>query len=408
MSTVSTGLTKPARGPHSADPEPMDVAGVVAGVVDGAVTPIVRAGRGKLARLEALRGLAAGYVVLHHLLPQSWYVYGINVGILFRFGQEAVILFFLLSGFVIHYSFTRGRDKSFRGYLLKRALRIYVPLIAVLVTSYLVASAHAGTLVDAHPEVLVGNLLMLQDWVWSKPNVVVRTYLGNTPLWSLAYEWWFYMLYWPLWRLFAGPDDEIAPASRRRRDVLVLSVALAAALVYTRYPTFVPRILMYFGLWWAGVMMAEAYMNGRIRVWRRVLPPLAVLAAITGVLGVNAWFDSSGVERLIFARHPIVEFRHFLFATFAIAVALVWQRFEWRGFDTLTRPGLLLAPVSYALYISHWFLLAEARYLDFIGQPLLELAGYVAVTLAFCWLVECVLYPAVRRRAMPALLPSRR
>ena len=367
---------------------------------------------GRLARLEALRGLAAFYVVFHHVTPQTWYVEGVNVGVLFRFGQEAVILFFLLSGFVIHYSFTRGREHSFRTYFFKRALRIYVPLVIVLATSYLVLSAQSGAPLDPQPAVLLGNLLMLQDWEWSKPNVIVATYLGNTPLWSLSYEWWFYMLYWPLWRAFAGTDGVTTPANRRRRDAAVMTVALLAGLLYTQYPTFVPRILMYFGMWWAGVMLADAYLDGRLRRWRRVLPPIAVLAAITLALGVDAWLSLPGGERLILAQHPIVELRHFVFATVAICVALLWQRCRWIGFDTLTRPGLLLAPISYALYISHWFLLADAEYLSFVGNPVLEFAGYVLVTVLFCWLLECVLYPAVRRRTMsrravPLGAPSR-
>jgi len=356
---------------------------------------------GKLGRLEALRGLAAFYVVIHHVTPQTWYVNGFNVGVVFRFGQEAVILFFLLSGFVIHYAFSRGRGKSFRSYFIKRALRIYVPLVVVLTCSYAVASVHAGRLIDAQAGVLAGNLLMLQDWGWSKPNVIVPAYLGNTPLWSLAYEWWFYMLYWPMWRLFSATDGGTSAGARRRRDALVLSVAVCATLAYTVYPTFVPRILMYFGMWWAGVVMAEAYLDGQIRVWRRVLPTLAVLVLITAILALNAYIDLQDSSRLILARHPFVEFRHFLFATFAFTVALAWQRVGWLGFDTLTRPGLLLAPISYALYISHWFLLAEARYLDFIGNPVVEFAGYLVVTLVFCWLIECVLYPAVRRRVIP-------
>jgi peptidoglycan/LPS O-acetylase OafA/YrhL len=53
-----------------------------------------------LHQLDSLRGFAAAYVVVHHahLAPQSAF------GNLLFFGQEAVILFFLLSGFVIHYS----------------------------------------------------------------------------------------------------------------------------------------------------------------------------------------------------------------------------------------------------------------------------------------------------------------
>jgi peptidoglycan/LPS O-acetylase OafA/YrhL len=133
----------------------------------------------KLYKLEALRGLAAFYVVLHHALPHKYLVGGFNAYNFFRFGQEAVILFFLLSGFVIKYSHSFSKDKSFRQYFLKRFLRIYVPLICVFGVSYLILSLAAGSLIDPNLGQLFGNLFMLQDWAKVKPHVIVDPYLAN-------------------------------------------------------------------------------------------------------------------------------------------------------------------------------------------------------------------------------------
>jgi peptidoglycan/LPS O-acetylase OafA/YrhL len=79
----------------------------------------------KLERLEALRGVAAVYVLLHHIIRARLGIEKGLLGLLFSFGQEAVILFFLLSGFVIFYSFSTGRDQSFGSYFRRRWLRIY-------------------------------------------------------------------------------------------------------------------------------------------------------------------------------------------------------------------------------------------------------------------------------------------
>jgi peptidoglycan/LPS O-acetylase OafA/YrhL len=49
----------------------------------------------KLAKLDMLRGAASSYVFLSH------FIRGGLPGFLFAFGQEAVMCFFLLSGFVI-------------------------------------------------------------------------------------------------------------------------------------------------------------------------------------------------------------------------------------------------------------------------------------------------------------------
>ena len=68
----------------------------------------------RLERLEALRGFAALYVVFFHILPQKIYLLGLDIGALFRFGPEAVIVFFVLSGFVIKYTYEKSKDKSFK------------------------------------------------------------------------------------------------------------------------------------------------------------------------------------------------------------------------------------------------------------------------------------------------------
>src|SRR3954451_9552741 len=125
----------------------------------------------KFEKLEALRGFAAIYVVIYHLLmPVKLQVAGFDLLFFFRFGQEAVILFFLLSGFVIKYSFERSKDKSFKNYFLKRFTRIYIPLFFVLILSYALQSIAAGKFIGGRTGTLVANIFMLQD-VKVKPNV---------------------------------------------------------------------------------------------------------------------------------------------------------------------------------------------------------------------------------------------
>ena len=118
---------------------------------------------GKLDKLEALRGAAALYVVFHHTIPHESRLFNVPVGHLMRFGQEAVILFFLLSGFVINYSFKLSRNKHFGNYFAKRFCRIYIPLIAVMLISYFTQSYEAGEFLEPDIPALLGNLFMLQD-----------------------------------------------------------------------------------------------------------------------------------------------------------------------------------------------------------------------------------------------------
>ncbi|NJN20097.1 MAG: succinyl transferase OpgC [Leptolyngbya sp. RL_3_1] len=66
----------------------------------------------KLWRLEAIRGLAALYIVVSHVLGNEYFF--------LRFGQEAVMIFFMMSGFVIEYSFQNSRYQNFKSYFKKR------------------------------------------------------------------------------------------------------------------------------------------------------------------------------------------------------------------------------------------------------------------------------------------------
>jgi hypothetical protein len=169
----------------------------------------------KLEKLEAIRGFCALYVMLFHLLPQKIFLLGINVGFLFRFGSEAVIMFFILSGFVIKYSWEKSEDKSFKNYFLKRFMRIYIPLFFIFLLAYVIKSYTEGGFVNPEWSTLFGNIFMLQDIISQKPNVISPVYMGNGVLWSLSYEWWFYMLFFVL-------TKKIKPSKRGEIEIVDL------------------------------------------------------------------------------------------------------------------------------------------------------------------------------------------
>ncbi len=346
----------------------------------------------RIDKLEALRGLAALYVVIHHTVTHWYYVGGFNVGNLNRLGQEAVILFFLISGFVIKFAFEKTSDKSFRTYFLKRFYRIYIPLVIVLFMGYFLMSHAEGRWIDPELRVLLGNLAMLQDYGDVKPNIIVPTWLLNDPLWSLAYEWWFYMLFWPLTMFIR---------EREVRDRVVFGIAIAAAVAYIALPYFPVRILMYIGIWWSGVCMAQAYMDGRIDEFSSIALPVAALATISAIMAINVVLVLPQVGPQSPGFHPWLELRHFAFAMLAIVGGWAWRRAGWPGFNALISPFIWLAPISYTVYISHHFLFTKAAYLDFIGNAYVEWVGYLLVTLFVSWLIERVIYRDLIARLMP-------
>lgn len=342
----------------------------------------------KLEKLEALRGFAALYVVFFHALPQNIYLWGINIGFLFRFGPESVILFFILSGFVIKYTYEKSRDKSFKHYFIRRFIRLYIPLFAIFILAYGLKCFHEGTLASPELWTLGGNLLMLQDVMTQKPNVVCGVYLANGPLWSLSYEWWFYMLFFFL----------ITKIHHERLNVWIGILTIAAAFSYLFYPFMVNRLMMYFAIWWIGVKFATTYLNKEQFSIRAMLPYGAVLLTITIILAINLYINQALIKSYTFpySAFPIIELRHFAFAIIVMFSAIIWQNKKWFGFNYLFGVFKYIAPCSYVIYISHTYLVVHATYLRFLNNKVLEFGLYIIVMIAFSYLVEVLIYNRIK------------
>jgi len=147
--------------------------------------------------LDSLRGLAALSVVLHHLRilwetetqPSSPALRSL-LSVLAPIGSEAVILFFVLSGFVLSLPAIAGRAQSYRTFVTRRIFRIYVPYLAALAFS--VAGAfwlhgpvtrstwfHNSWSEPVHLRLVLQHLMFLG---------VYDTWQYDNPIWSLVQE----------------------------------------------------------------------------------------------------------------------------------------------------------------------------------------------------------------------------
>ncbi|WP_442592199.1 acyltransferase family protein [Pedobacter sp. AW31-3R] len=339
--------------------------------------------KGKLQKLEAIRGFAALYIVLCHLGIHKWKIAGHDLSFLLKSGQEAVMLFFILSGFVIHYSFQRSADKSFIGFFKKRFYRIYIPLGIVFLTSYVLYAAYSKPLETDILQQLFGNLFMLQDLEEVRPRVLCAPFLNNNPLWSLSFEWWFYMIYFVVQKYY------------KEKAFFVVSVlSIAATASYLIYPFFVNRIFMYLILWWAGVEMADLYGNGKQINFRNLRNLYLVLGSCSLLLLINCRGYFGDIE---IGKYPFLEVRHFIFTLLAITIALLWKKAHWLLFDYTLGLFAFLAPVSFVLYISHWFLVIRPDYLDFMGDLKLQVMAGIPICLLYSFLVEMKIYPFLRK-----------
>ncbi|PES84667.1 acyltransferase [Bacillus cereus] len=94
---------------------------------------------GRYKELDSLRGIAAIIVLLGHFLALfpilgkkvMYSTFGTYFSILWQ-GHSAVIIFFVLSGFVLSLPFYKGTEFNYLKYLIKRVCRIYIPYIMIL------------------------------------------------------------------------------------------------------------------------------------------------------------------------------------------------------------------------------------------------------------------------------------
>lgn len=168
----------------------------------------------KFAALDSLRGLAALMVVFQHFwemdhlsddrLRPWWF---------FCAGHEAVIFFFVLSGFVLSNQLRNFKFSEYGQFILKRFFRIYPAYYAAILAS-------AGLLIfikSYFPSSLDGYGLTSWFYVWSQTAFDKTMLLGSLSIlyhegnsldvvtWSLFYEVWlslaFPLILLAFWRL---------------------------------------------------------------------------------------------------------------------------------------------------------------------------------------------------------------
>jgi peptidoglycan/LPS O-acetylase OafA/YrhL len=388
------------------------------------VVPSVRNSNGEsLQFLDGLRGLAALYVVIGHarwLLwegysegflkhPDQYTAFGKTIvygSMLFRYGHEAVLFFFVLSGFVIHLRYSKqlwlGKSEArfdWRSYVWRRAKRLYPPLGLALILTLLfdLLGRYLGYSIyrQSTPYPLINqNVFADHSWLTGVGNLafVMTSYVPvwgtNGPLWSLKFEWWFYMIYPVFWWV-------------SKKSITLATALMVGLWVASFYPavwglSLFREVFSMMLAWWFGVLLADIY-TGRLRCSFATLSPLSLLlfalpfaAADTLVKDILWGMGFSGL----------------------ISLCFVMQKRGGVMIDILERLKPL-GDMSYTLYVIHFPLLVlMSGFVSSLSQSghLPAHLGWVIPGICVCvllaylahWLVEV---PFVRRgKSVPAVL----
>lgn len=334
----------------------------------------------QIERMDAIRGFAAVYVAFTH----SHAVFRTPLKPLGGFGAEGVALFFLLSGLVIGGSLFRRRDIDWKLYFVHRFRRIWPPFLIALALAWTVQSLILRAPAPLRAGELIGNLAMLQDLI--RPGAVVQSYHQNWPLWSLAYEWWYYMLLPLVW---------LVPS--RWQANLVVGVGCAAAIVYRIVPIGPLAYLGCWYLWWAGLELAREVRERGTVTWKGQFPNLLrsgllVLAWAPAV--VLAVLNHQGLKP---ADDPFLPMRHCGGGFVLLLLGVLWAKSGWKGFDSTIGWFARFAPISYAIYLFHYplFQLADSWFPTI--HEAVRFLPVMAVVVGMSWMVERRLQPLVVR-----------
>lgn len=151
---------------------------------------------GLSAYLDLLRFVAAFAVLLGHMDQDGMSIAWMPLAL---FSHDAVIVFFVLSGFIIYFS-TTARSSTWKQYAVARMSRIYsvaLPSVLFCVLLALWLSRQPGfdpaqfsNYMPASVLHTVSSLLFLNKSWMNEATVPL-----NDPYWSLCYEVWYYVLF---------------------------------------------------------------------------------------------------------------------------------------------------------------------------------------------------------------------
>lgn len=322
----------------------------------------------------------AGYQSLPDVSPLMQAFYAIT-----SLGHQAVILFFVLSGYFVGGSLLAKRAAfSWRDYGIARLTRLWVVLIpALLLTAAIdqmlrlsapevLSGTYAG-LWHLGPQpggeysvsagVFLGNLFFLQQ-------IFLPVFGSNDPLWSLAYEFWCYAAF-PLLLVGIG--------GLGRHGVLSRCLAL---MVLASILAFLPWSGRVGFLCWLGGVAVYAF---RVRYPSLRVPVSVALAVFVTGLGLSLWLGKLNFPA------AVVDLEMALVTMFLLAALVsksrtvsLWRPVSWLAFH--------LSEMSYSLYLTHFSLVLGIGGIVLRGRRLLPDAaglttylGWLCALLVLAW-----------------------
>ena len=308
--------------------------------------------------LDLIRGVSALLVMGGHLRAALFKDFseidlGNNISLIekgFYFftslGHEAVMIFFVLSGFFVGGSVLKSKDNfNFINYLISRLSRLWTPLFPVLILTFIVdfftgiisnsviTGDHFSILVSGprenysvSPITFISNLLFLQT-VWTP------VFGTNGPLWSLANEFWYYILF-PLFMSIVG---YIPQSSIKRFIYSALTISIIGFIASSMIQGFL--------IWMMGVTVYALNM-------RKVIKFNSWFFIASFILFSLSLINSKATFLTIYDNNYSDFFVGFSFSV--LLLSLIHLEFPKNSLIDFRKISLWISEISYSLYIVHF------------------------------------------------------
>tara|TARA_R110002096_G_scaffold91625_9_gene207289 strand:+ start:1798 stop:2790 length:993 start_codon:yes stop_codon:yes gene_type:complete len=256
-----------------------------------------------------------------------------------NYGHDAVIIFFVLSGYVIAYVSDR-RHGNFRSYFSARLSRLLSVMLPVMLLTILLDATGSrldsyvyGTVPTDRPvQRIASNLFFLSQSFGHNLK-----FFSNGPMWSLSYEFWYYAIF-GLWVYL--------PKGKAR----FFGVAAAACIAGT-------KILLLFPIWLLGVAAYHLHQQKNLRfhgsvtilAWSCIAILLLALNQVPGLLSIQQSLSLN--DGLGFSKYLYTDYLTGL-AVFA-GVVMLNPRSSKLVSDNLKANIRKIAGATFPLYLLH-------------------------------------------------------
>ncbi|MZQ83651.1 acyltransferase family protein [Paenibacillus sp. 5J-6] len=306
--------------------------------------------------LDSLRGLAASSVLISHLflaIPGAYFLEKFKntpVHSLWG-GHEAVILFFVLSGFVLSLSYYKDKAPKYKDYLIKRICRIYFPYLASILLSIILMSMFSrmplvgldkainNTWLNTFTmESLINHVIFVGDF---------QSQMYNPVVWSLIHEMRisivFPLLMYFLVKLNWKKSIVIAPVC----TVLYFVIWYFVFKVFHANPTYLIT-LHYVGFFILGSLIARhrEYLKNLYTNFSNIIKIIVLLAAIL-CYTYTWWFLPNVVyAHLTIINDWFIALGGSVFIVYSNNTAMIKRLL-------LFKPIHFIGKTSYSLYLFH-------------------------------------------------------